>query len=27
LPSTDYWFVAKIEGMMPETKGHFAMKR
>lgn len=27
LPSTDYWFVAKIEGMMPETRGHFAMKR
>lgn len=27
LPSTDYWFVAKIDGLMPETKGHFAMKR
>ncbi|WP_295337965.1 T9SS type B sorting domain-containing protein [Flavobacterium sp.] len=27
LPSTDYWFVAKLEGLMPETRGHFSMKR
>jgi gliding motility-associated-like protein len=27
LPSTDYWFVAKIDDLSPETKGHFAMKR
>ena len=27
LPSTDYWFVAKFDEIMPETRGHFAMKR
>lgn len=27
LPSTDYWFVAKIDDSKPEIKGHFAMLR
>lgn len=27
LPSTDYWFVAKINDTSPEIKGHFAMMR
>ncbi|MBP8158168.1 MAG: T9SS type B sorting domain-containing protein, partial [Flavobacterium sp.] len=27
LPSTDYWFVAKINDTTPEIKGHFAMLR
>nr|WP_294775890.1 T9SS type B sorting domain-containing protein [uncultured Flavobacterium sp.] len=27
LPSTDYWFVAKINDSTPEIKGHFAMMR
>ena len=27
LPSTDYWFVAKINDTYPETKGHFSLKR
>ncbi|MBF6640647.1 T9SS type B sorting domain-containing protein [Flavobacterium sp. J49] len=27
LPSTDYWFVAKINDSTPEIKGHFAMLR
>ncbi len=27
LPSTDYWFVAKINNTLPERKGHFCLKR
>jgi gliding motility-associated-like protein len=27
LPSTDYWFVARLDELMPETKGHFTLKR
>jgi len=27
LPSTDYWFVAKIDESKPEIKGHFSMLR
>lgn len=27
LPSTDYWFVAKINDTFPETRGHFSLKR
>lgn len=27
LPSTDYWFVAKINDSSPEIKGHFSMLR
>lgn len=27
LPSTDYWFVAKLDNITPEIKGHFAMVR
>ena len=27
LPSTDYWFVAKINDTIPEKKGHFSLKR
>lgn len=27
LPSTDYWYVLKIDDSMPEKRGHFAMKR
>jgi gliding motility-associated-like protein len=27
LPSTDYWFVAKMDNNTPEIKGHFAMLR
>lgn len=27
LPSTDYWFVAKINDTTPEIRGHFAMLR
>ncbi|WP_284651591.1 T9SS type B sorting domain-containing protein [Flavobacterium terrisoli] len=27
LPSTDYWFVAKMDDNTPEIKGHFAMLR
>ena len=27
LPSTDYWFVAKIDEDLPEIKGHFSMLR
>ncbi|MEC4047801.1 T9SS type B sorting domain-containing protein [Flavobacterium sp. SUN046] len=27
LPASDYWFVAKLIDSLPETKGHFAIKR
>lgn len=27
LPSDDYWYVFKIDGNAPETRGHFSMKR
>ncbi|RZJ63411.1 MAG: T9SS type B sorting domain-containing protein [Flavobacterium sp.] len=27
LPSTDYWFVLKLNDELPEVKGHFALKR
>jgi gliding motility-associated-like protein len=27
LPATDYWFVAKINDVFPETKGHFSLIR
>lgn len=27
LPATDYWFVAKINDLFPEMKGHFTLKR
>ncbi|MEO5776742.1 MAG: T9SS type B sorting domain-containing protein [Flavobacterium sp.] len=27
LPSSDYWFIAKINNTLPERKGHFAMIR
>ena len=27
LPSDDYWYVFKIDGTAPETRGHFSMKR
>ena len=27
LPSDDYWYVFKIDGNVPETRGHFSMKR
>jgi gliding motility-associated-like protein len=27
LPSSDYWFVAKINDAFPETKGHFSLLR
>ena len=27
LPSTDYWFVFKLDNDQPETRGHFTLKR
>jgi gliding motility-associated-like protein len=27
LPASDYWFVAKINDLLPEKRGHFALKR
>lgn len=27
LPSTDYWYVSKIDDSIPEKKGHFTLKR
>jgi gliding motility-associated-like protein len=27
LPSTDYWFIAKLNSTIPEKKGHFSLKR
>ena len=27
LPATDYWFVARINDLFPEMKGHFTLKR
>lgn len=27
LPSTDYWYIIRIDATMPEIKGHFSMKR